>query len=83
MRMSVTLLWEIVMKNFLVVTEHPIERIVRVLVGLGGVSLVFIGPKTALGWFGLIPLLTGVTGLCPLCTVLGISTCSKKKVANN
>jgi hypothetical protein len=65
-------------KNFLVVTEHPIERALRVVIGLVGISLVFIGPKTAYGWFGLIPLLTGVTGLCPLYTVLGISTCSRR-----
>ncbi len=67
--------------NFLVVTEHPIERVIRVLVGLGGISLVFIGPNTALGWFGLIPLITGATGLCPLYTVLGISTCPKPRPA--
>lgn len=69
------------MKDFLVVTEHPIERVVRVLVGLVGIGLVFVGPKTAWGWVGLLPLLTGVTGLCPLYTVLGISTCPKNPVA--
>ena len=67
------------MKNFLVVTEHPVERVLRVVLGLVGISLVFIGPRSALGWFGLVPLLTGVTGLCPLYTVLGISTCSRKE----
>ncbi len=66
------------MRNFLVVTEHPVERVLRVVVGLVGISLVFVGPKSAWGWFGLVPLLTGVTGLCPLYTVLGISTCSRK-----
>jgi hypothetical protein len=66
------------MKNFLVVTEHPVERVVRVLVGIGIVSLVFIGPKTPWGWLGVIPILTGTTGLCPLYTVLGISTCPKR-----
>ena len=65
------------MRNFLVVTEHPIERVLRVLVGIAGISLVFVGPKSALGWFGVIPLLTGLTGLCPLYTLLGISTCPK------
>ena len=34
------------MNKFLVVSEHPIERVLRVLVGLGILSLVFIGPKT-------------------------------------
>jgi len=66
------------MKNFLVVTEHPIERVIRVLIGVAILTLVFIGPKTAWGWIGLLPLLTGVTGLCPLYTILGISTCPKK-----
>lgn len=66
------------MKNFLVVTEHPVERVLRVLVGVVVFSLVFIGPKTAWGWIGLLPILTGVTGLCPLYTILGISTCPKK-----
>ena len=66
------------MRSFLEVTEHPIERVARVVVGLVGISLVFVGPKSAWGWFGLIPLLTGISGLCPLYTVLGISTCPKK-----
>ena len=66
------------MKSFLLVTEHPVERVLRVLVGLVLLSLVFMGPKTPWGWLGLIPLLTGATGLCPLYTVLGISTCPRK-----
>ncbi|KAA0255978.1 DUF2892 domain-containing protein [Acidobacteria bacterium ACD] len=66
------------MKSFLEVTEHPVERVARVVVGLVGISLVFVGPKSAWGWFGLVPLLTGLSGLCPLYTVLGISTCPKK-----
>ena len=66
------------MKNFLVVTEHPVERVLRVLVGVVLLSLVFVGPKTAWGWIGLIPILTGATGLCPLYTILGLSTCPKK-----
>jgi hypothetical protein len=66
------------MKDFLVVTEHPVERVLRVLVGIGLLSLVFVGPKTAWGWFGILPLLTGFTGLCPFYTVLGISTLPKK-----
>ncbi len=66
------------MKNFLEVTEHPVERVIRVILGLVGIGLVFAGPKSALGWFGLIPLLTGLTGLCPLYTLLGISTCRRR-----
>lgn len=66
------------MKDFLVVTEHPVERVLRVLAGLALLSLVFVGPKTPWGWLGLIPVLTGATGLCPFYTLLGISTCPRK-----
>lgn len=57
--------------------EHKVERVVRVIVGIGLLSIVFVGPQTAWGYLGLIPLLTGVLGSCPLYTVLGISTCRK------
>ncbi len=66
------------MKDFLQVTEHPAERVLRVLVGLGVISLAFVGPKTPWAWLGVIPVLTGATGLCPLYTLLGISTCPRK-----
>ncbi len=69
------------MKNFLAVNEHPVERAIRVFVGLGLISLVFIGPQTPWGWIGVIPVLTGSTGLCPLYTILGISTCPRKKAS--
>ena len=69
------------MKDFLVVTEHPVERVIRVLVGIGLLSLVFVGPKTPWGWVGLAPVLTGAAGLCPLYTLLGISTCPKKSAS--
>ncbi len=67
------------MKPFLEVTEHPVERVLRVLLGLGGLALVFTGPRTAWGWFGLLPLLTGATGLCPLYSLLGVSTCRRPR----
>ncbi len=51
------------------------ERTLRVVVGLFLVSLIFWGPKTLWGLIGIIPILTGSTGNCPLYTVMGISTC--------
>lgn len=69
------------MKNFLLVTQHPVERIIRVLVGVALLSLVFVGPQTPWGWIGIVPILTGASGLCPLYTILGISTCPKKSVS--
>lgn len=56
-----------------------IDRIARVVMGLGLISIAFIGPKTPWGFVGLVPLLTGAIGFCPLYTLLGINTCPMKK----
>ena len=56
---------------------HNVERVVRVLVGIGILSLAFVGPETAWGYVGLIPITTGLIGTCPLYTVFGISTCPR------
>lgn len=55
-----------------------IDRIIRVIIGIGLISLVFVGPKTAWGWIGVIPLGTALIGWCPLYRVLGINTLPKK-----
>ena len=57
---------------------HRIERAVRVLVGLALIALVFVGPKTAWGWLGVVPLATGLIGWCPPYALLGINTCGGK-----
>lgn len=59
--------------------EHHIERAIRVVAGLGLLSLVFVGPQTMLGLIGVVPLVTGLIGSCPIYTVLGFSTCPMKK----
>ncbi|MCB1844320.1 MAG: DUF2892 domain-containing protein [Halioglobus sp.] len=60
------------------INEGTIDRAVRVLVGAGLLSLVFIGPKSAWGWIGVIPLVTGLIGVCPAYKLLGINTCKLK-----
>jgi hypothetical protein len=54
------------------------DRILRIILGLGLIALVFVGPRTAWGWVGLVPLLTGMLGTCPLYSILGWSTCSTR-----
>ena len=55
--------------------ESKFDRWLRVALGIAMLSLVFIGPRTAWGWLGLIPLATGLAGFCPLYRVVGVSTC--------
>jgi len=59
--------------------EGTIDRILRVIVGLALISIVFVGPQTPWGWIGVIPLVTGLVGMCPLYAILGINTCPVNK----
>jgi len=36
---------------------------------------VFVGPQTAWGWIGIIPLATAAMGNCPAYSLVGIKTC--------
>ncbi len=54
-----------------------IDKLLRILIGLGLLSLLFLleGASRWLGLIGLVPLLTGILGYCPLYALLGLSTC--------
>ena len=52
-----------------------LDRLIRALVGIAGLSLVFVGPQTLWGLLGLIPLGTALIGWCPPYALLGINTC--------
>ncbi len=58
--------------------EGNIDRVLRVILGLVLLSLVFVGPQTAWGYIGIIPLVTGLVGICPIYSILGIRTCKVK-----
>jgi hypothetical protein len=66
------------MNKLLPTNEHPVERAIRVALGLALLVLVFVGPKTLWGLLGIVPLATGLLGSCPLYTLFGISTCPAK-----
>jgi hypothetical protein len=59
--------------------EGGIDRMLRVIVGLAVLSLAFVGPRTPWGYVGLVPLLTGLAGFCPLYALLGINTCPARR----
>ena len=59
------------------VNESGIERVIRIIAGLIILSLVFVGPQSLWGLVGLVPLVTGLIGNCPIYSLLGISTCKK------
>jgi hypothetical protein len=54
------------------------DRAFRIILGIGLISLAFVGPQTVWGWVGVIPLLTAFVGSCPLYSLLGVNTCPTK-----
>jgi Protein of unknown function (DUF2892) len=59
--------------------EGTVDRVIRIILGLGILSLVFVGPQSPLGYIGLIPLATGLIGFCPIYRVFGLSTARAQK----
>ena len=59
--------------------EGTLDRALRVIAGAALLSLVFVGPQTNWGWIGVVPLVTGIIGNCPVYSLFGISTCSVKQ----
>ncbi len=53
-----------------------IDRVIRIVVGVVLLSLVFVGPQTPWGLVGLVPLLTGAAGYCPLYSLFRLAKAS-------
>lgn len=63
--------------------EGSMDRILRVVVGVALVVWFFVDQGAGFWHYaklvGIVPILTGLVGWCPLYTVLGISTCPMKR----
>ncbi|WP_017669374.1 DUF2892 domain-containing protein [Sandarakinorhabdus sp. AAP62] len=55
--------------------EGTIDRVLRTGLGIALIAMVFVGPQTPWGWLGLVPLVTGLVGFCPLYRLVGVNTC--------
>ena len=56
-----------------------IDRLLRIVAGLVLIALAATGTVGMWGWIGVVPLLTGLIGWCPVYPLLGINTCPMKK----
>ena len=62
--------------------EGTIDRALRVILGLALIAGYFMNGGGAYSWLyllGIIPLVTGLIGSCPIYTILGFNTCPMKK----
>lgn len=55
-----------------------IDRALRIVVGAVLVALAATGTVGLWGWIGVVPLVTGLVGFCPLYPLLGVSTAKAK-----
>lgn len=62
------------MKNVVAKNESNTDRTIRVVLGL---VILTVGIAASSWWalVGLVPLITGIVGYCPLYAIVGISTC--------
>lgn len=58
--------------------ESSIDRVLRVALGLGLLVLVIDGPRSSWGLLGLVPLLTGLLGFCPIYKIFRFSSLETK-----
>lgn len=56
-----------------------IDRLIRVVLGAALLSLTVVGPKSLYGLIGIIPLVTGIVGFCPLYRLVGVNTCALQR----
>lgn len=59
-----------------------IDRVVRIVLGLALLWYALLAAPTGynwIGWIGVLPLVTALVGVCPLYSILGLSTCPVKR----
>lgn len=62
------------MASFFKNNVGKVDRIIRIVLGILLVGNVFVGVQTVIGWVGLILIVTGLFGTCPLYLIIGINT---------
>jgi hypothetical protein len=55
--------------------ERLLDRVLRIVFGMVLLTLTLRGSHFVWGYIGIVPLLTGIVGSCPVYTLFGINTC--------
>lgn len=60
--------------NLLKNNVGKVDRIIRVILGILLIGNVFFALHHPIGWIGVILVLTGIAGICPFYSLLGLNT---------
>ena len=58
-----------------------LDRVIRVVVGLALLAGFFLNTTAEWRWLyllGIVPLMTGLAGTCPMYSILGVNTCARR-----
>lgn len=55
------------------------DRAIRIVVGVALIAASLLGYIGLWGWIGLVPLATGLFGICPAYMPFGLNTCQSNK----
>ncbi len=58
-----------------------VDRIIRIVLGVLLIGNVFYALESPIGWVGIILIITGIAGICPLYSLLGFNTKSLSEKA--
>lgn len=59
--------------------EGTVDRSLRVVVGLALIGLAVTDTVGPWGYIGVVPLVTGAVGYCPLYSLIGVDTCPRRQ----
>ena len=65
------------MSMFSTTNEGTADRAIRVGLGLLLIAVAVTVPTAMWAWIGIVPLVTGIAGFCPLYRVFGFSSCAR------
>ena len=51
-------------------------RVLRIIVGLTLITLAVVGQIGLWGWLGIVPLVAGIAGWCPVNKLIGMKNCN-------
>jgi hypothetical protein len=54
--------------------EGTVDRAIRIVVGIALLMFALVAKSFYIGLFGMIPLVTGIVGFCPVYRLIGVKT---------
>lgn len=60
--------------------EGTVDRALRIFLGIFLIGIALSG-VTPLGWIGVVPLVTGLVGWCPVYRLFGFNTCKASRAS--